>query len=116
VQRASLNGGEVRGREILRELLQKEGPLALFKGLNMKLMVIGPKLMVSFALYSQLLARLDRVFSGKGAKRQAQQPKQQAQQQQQQQRAAPAAAANGKAQLTTAAASPIKQGQQQPQP
>jgi hypothetical protein len=45
VQRASLSssGEGVKGREILRELLRKEGPWALFKGLNTKFMVVrGP--------------------------------------------------------------------------
>lgn len=48
VQRASLsgNGAEVRGREVLRALLQKEGPLALFKGLTTKCMIVGPKLVM----------------------------------------------------------------------
>lgn len=48
VQRASLSGsGEaVRGRDVLRELLQKEGPLALFRGLGTKTAVVGPKLVV----------------------------------------------------------------------
>jgi len=115
VQRASLNGGEVRGREVLGELLRKEGPLALFKGLNLKLMIVGPKLMVSFTIYSQLLARLDRVFSGEGAQRQALQPKQQAQQQRGA-AAVAAAAADGKGQQTAVAASPTKQGKQQSQP
>jgi len=42
VQRASLSasGEGVKGREILRELLRKEGPWALFKGLNTKFMVV----------------------------------------------------------------------------
>lgn len=96
VQRASLSadGEAPRGRDILRELLKKEGPLALFKGLTTKCLVIGPKLVMSFTIYSQLLARIDRALRGDEA------PHPQAKQQPPQRAMAGTAA--------TAATSPIK--------
>lgn len=43
------------GMTILRRLLRKEGPGGLFKGLTPKLLVVGPKLVFSFAVAQHLI-------------------------------------------------------------
>lgn len=69
VQRACLSpsheGTQTKGREILREMLKKEGPWALFKGLNTKFMVVCPKLVLSFTVYNQVMSWLDAVLEAR---------------------------------------------------
>jgi hypothetical protein len=64
VQRASLSPHgthtHTTGMEILRDLLKKEGPWALFKGLNTKFLVVAPKLVLSFTCYNQVMSWIDK--------------------------------------------------------
>ena len=66
VQRASLSLSaqgthtHTTGMEILRDLLKKEGPWALFKGLNTKFLVVAPKLILSFTCYNQVMSLIDK--------------------------------------------------------
>jgi len=46
---------KVSGVTVLRELLKNEGPLALFKGLTPKILVVGPKLVFSYTLAQSLI-------------------------------------------------------------
>lgn len=45
----------VGGFSIIREIIQKEGPLAFFKGLTPKVLVVGPKLVFSFTVAQSLI-------------------------------------------------------------
>jgi len=49
------------GLQILRQMLQKEGVSAFFKGLLPKILVVGPKLVFSFTIAQQLIARFERM-------------------------------------------------------
>lgn len=53
------------GFRIVGELLAKEGPGALFKGLTPKLLTVGPKLVFSFTVAQYLIALSDRLVAGK---------------------------------------------------
>jgi len=46
---------KVSGVTVLKELLKNEGPLALFKGLTPKILVVGPKLVFSYTLAQSLI-------------------------------------------------------------
>jgi len=46
---------KVSGVTVLRELLRSEGPMALFKGLTPKILVVGPKLVFSYTLAQSLI-------------------------------------------------------------
>jgi len=43
------------GFTVVRELLREEGPLALFKGLTPKILVVGPKLVFSYTIAQSLI-------------------------------------------------------------
>jgi len=45
---------QVRGIDVLRELLRNEGPSAFYRGITPKLMTVGPKLMFSYAISQYL--------------------------------------------------------------
>lgn len=45
----------VGGMQVLRDLVKKEGPSALFKGLTPKILVVGPKLVFSYTLAQSLI-------------------------------------------------------------
>lgn len=66
VQRGSLSLApgqvQVNGRDILRELLKREGPWGLFKGLNTKFVVVAPKLVLSFTVYNQMMSYFSRLL------------------------------------------------------
>ncbi|KAI0935199.1 Mitochondrial GTP/GDP carrier protein 1, variant 2 [Taiwanofungus camphoratus] len=46
---------KVSGVTVVRELLKNEGPMALFKGLTPKILVVGPKLVFSYTLAQSLI-------------------------------------------------------------
>ena len=55
LQTRDFGSGE-SGYQILRDLLRKEGPRALFKGLVPKVLVVGPKLVFSFTIAQHTIA------------------------------------------------------------
>ncbi|GBE80430.1 Mitochondrial GTP/GDP carrier protein [Sparassis crispa] len=46
---------KVSGVTVVRDLLRDEGPMALFKGLTPKILVVGPKLVFSYTLAQSLI-------------------------------------------------------------
>lgn len=52
-------GSQETGGQILSEMMRKEGPSALFKGLVPKLFVVGPKLIFSFTIAQHTIALFD---------------------------------------------------------
>ncbi|KDQ54850.1 hypothetical protein JAAARDRAFT_181524 [Jaapia argillacea MUCL 33604] len=46
---------KVSGVTVIKDLLKNEGPLALFKGLTPKILVVGPKLVFSYTLAQSLI-------------------------------------------------------------
>lgn len=58
LQTRDFGSGE-SGYQILRDLLRKEGPKALFKGLVPKLLVVGPKLVFSFTIAQHTIAMFE---------------------------------------------------------
>ncbi|EPQ61100.1 mitochondrial carrier protein [Gloeophyllum trabeum ATCC 11539] len=46
---------KVSGVVVIKELLKNEGPLALFKGLTPKILVVGPKLVFSYTIAQSLI-------------------------------------------------------------
>ncbi|EIN13092.1 mitochondrial carrier [Punctularia strigosozonata HHB-11173 SS5] len=46
---------KVHGMVVFKELVKNEGPLALFKGLTPKLLVVGPKLIFSYTMAQSLI-------------------------------------------------------------
>jgi hypothetical protein len=63
LQTRDFGSGET-GFQILREMLKKEGPQALFKGLVPKLLVVGPKLIFSFTVAQHTIGLFDTMLSG----------------------------------------------------
>lgn len=63
LQTRDFGSGET-GFQILRDMLAKEGPSALFKGLVPKLLVVGPKLVFSFTIAQHTIALFDDLLSG----------------------------------------------------
>ncbi|PVU99890.1 hypothetical protein BB559_000312 [Furculomyces boomerangus] len=53
------------GFSILKSLIKNEGPLALFKGLTPKILVVGPKLIFSFTIAQILIPEFDKLLSRK---------------------------------------------------
>lgn len=62
LQTRDFNSGE-SGFKILRDLLTKEGPGALFKGLVPKVLVVGPKLVFSFTVAQYTIAMFENMFA-----------------------------------------------------
>lgn len=62
LQTRDFNSGET-GFQILRDLMRKEGPAALFKGLVPKVLVVGPKLVFSFTIAQHTIAMFEDMFS-----------------------------------------------------
>lgn len=62
LQTRDFNSGE-SGSKILRDLLAKEGPSALFKGLVPKVLVVGPKLVFSFTIAQHTIAMFEEMFA-----------------------------------------------------
>lgn len=62
LQTRDFNSGE-SGFQILRDLLKKEGPGALFKGLVPKVLVVGPKLVFSFTIAQHTIAMFEDMFT-----------------------------------------------------
>lgn len=58
LQTRDFGSGE-SGAQILKDLLRKEGPQALFKGLVPKVLVVGPKLVFSFTLAQHTIAMFE---------------------------------------------------------
>ncbi|WFD35424.1 high copy suppressor of abf2 [Malassezia cuniculi] len=54
---------KVSGFTIVRDIIQKEGPLAFFKGLTPKVLVVGPKLVFSFTVAQSLIPWFGKVCS-----------------------------------------------------
>ncbi|KAJ3487057.1 hypothetical protein NLI96_g3803 [Meripilus lineatus] len=46
---------KVSGMTVVKDLLKNEGPMALFKGLTPKILVVGPKLVFSYTLAQSLI-------------------------------------------------------------
>jgi len=46
---------KVSGMTVVKELIRNEGPMALFKGLTPKILVVGPKLVFSYTLAQSLI-------------------------------------------------------------
>lgn len=62
LQTRDFNSGE-SGFQILRDLLRKEGPGALFKGLVPKVLVVGPKLVFSFTIAQHTIAMFEDIYT-----------------------------------------------------
>lgn len=62
IQRADFGSGET-GLTILKDLLRKEGPGALFKGLIPKVLIVGPKLVFSFTIAQHMIGIFESTFS-----------------------------------------------------
>ena len=62
IQTRDFNSGE-SGMHILKDLLRKEGPAALFKGLVPKVLVVGPKLVFSFTIAQHMIGVFERSFN-----------------------------------------------------
>lgn len=58
-------GSTVTGAQIFTDLMRKEGPGALFKGLVPKLLVVGPKLVFSFTIAQHMIANFEHLFSSR---------------------------------------------------
>ena len=43
------------GVTVIKDLLRDEGPIALFKGLTPKILVVGPKLVFSYTIAQSLI-------------------------------------------------------------
>jgi hypothetical protein len=63
IQSRDFGSGET-GTKIIKDMLTKEGPSALFKGLVPKLFVVGPKLIFSFTIAQHTIGLFDAVISG----------------------------------------------------
>lgn len=61
LQTRDFSSGET-GFQIFRDMMRKEGPQALFKGLLPKLLVVGPKLIFSFTVAQHMIALFDRTI------------------------------------------------------
>ncbi|KAI0561176.1 mitochondrial carrier protein [Gracilaria domingensis] len=66
LQTRDFGSGE-SGSKILRDLLAKEGPSALFKGLVPKLLVVGPKLVFSFTIAQHMISVFEQSMNGRPA-------------------------------------------------
>ncbi|CAN8065737.1 unnamed protein product [Agarophyton chilense] len=64
LQTRDFESGE-SGFKILRDLLRKEGPSALFKGLVPKILVVGPKLVFSFTLAQHMISVFEQSMNGR---------------------------------------------------
>lgn len=64
IQKADFGSGE-SGLQILKELLRKEGPTALFKGLVPKVLIVGPKLVFSFTIAQHMISTFETMFESR---------------------------------------------------
>ncbi|PXF44004.1 putative mitochondrial carrier [Gracilariopsis chorda] len=64
LQTRDFGSGE-SGYKILQDLLKKEGPSALFKGLVPKILVVGPKLVFSFTIAQHMISVLEQSMNGR---------------------------------------------------
>ena len=62
IQKASFASNE-GGVAILRQLVAEEGPMALFKGLVPKFLVVGPKLVFSFTIAQYVIAQMENALA-----------------------------------------------------
>jgi Mitochondrial carrier protein len=62
-------GSSATGFQILKDMMRKEGPGALFKGLVPKLFVVGPKLIFSFTIAQHTIALFDDMLNGNSRRR-----------------------------------------------
>ena len=58
-------GSQESGYQILKDLMKKEGPRALFKGLIPKVLVVGPKLVFSFTIAQHTIAVFEDMLSNR---------------------------------------------------
>lgn len=61
MQKADFGTGE-SGVQILKDLLRREGPGALFKGLVPKVLIVGPKLVFSFTIAQHMISIFEKSF------------------------------------------------------
>lgn len=50
------------GMSIVKDLIQKEGPTAFFKGITPKAMTVAPKLIFSFSIAQYITQRMEEAF------------------------------------------------------
>lgn len=62
LQTRDFGSGE-SGFQILKDLMKKEGPGALFKGLVPKVLVVGPKLVFSFTIAQHMIGLFEETFT-----------------------------------------------------
>lgn len=60
LQKADFGSG-TSGVQILKDLLRKEGPGALFKGLLPKVLIVGPKLVFSFTVAQHMISTFEKM-------------------------------------------------------